>query len=106
MKKPKTSVVSFTAYDTETKKILLNVKRGLHSLRMMIKQCECKGRYYSRKFQILKATQRRSDTATFGILNIIGDVLGAIKLYILLYIKIYNNIYNYVCFFQHIVNCK
>ena len=53
MKKPKTSVVSFTAYDTETKKILLNVKRGLHSLRMMIKQCECKGRYYSRKFQML-----------------------------------------------------
>jgi hypothetical protein len=55
MKKPKTSVVSFTAYDTETEKLLLNVKRGLHSLRMMIKQCECKGRYYSRKFQILKA---------------------------------------------------
>ena len=38
MKKPKTSVVSFTAYDTETEKLLLNVKRGLHSLRMMIKQ--------------------------------------------------------------------
>jgi len=32
------------------------------------------------------ATQRRSDTATFGILNIIGDVLGAIKLYIYYYI--------------------
>ncbi len=47
MKKPKTSVVSFTAYDTETKKILLNVKRGLHSLRMMIKQCECKDTVFS-----------------------------------------------------------
>jgi len=48
MKKPKTSVVSFTAYDTETEKLLLNVKRGLHSLRMMIKQCECKDTVFFR----------------------------------------------------------
>ena len=90
MKKPKTSVVSFTAYDTETKKILLNVKRGLHSLRMMIKQCECKGRYYSRKFQILKAIFPRNVlqcySATVRLLALFLQFCIYIYIYIIIYI--------------------